>query len=219
MAQIFSRKANTLAWLSLLAVVVVLLGALWMAGVLFRSEWVTLVNVPRGQPVPFSHRHHVGGLGLDCRYCHVSVQKAAFAGMPSTHTCMTCHSQIWKHSPMLAPVRASFRTGLPLRWTQVYNLPQYVYFDHSIHVDKGIGCETCHGRVDRMPITMAHKAFWMQTCINCHRNPRPFLRPLGAVFTMGWQRPSDDPRMGNQLFRAYHIRSAQALTQCDVCHR
>lgn len=220
MPQIFSRKSNAVARASIAGVVILVVGGLWMAGVIYRSEWVTQVDIPRGQPVPFSHKHHVGGLGLDCRYCHTSVETSAFAGMPPTETCMTCHSQIWRHAPMLEPVRASFRTGIPLRWTQVQVLPDYVYFDHHIHVNKGIGCATCHGRIDQMPITWAHKAFQMQTCLDCHRHPEMALRPRSEIFDMSYRRPpaAIQAALGKRLMAEYHV-DTRGLTDCYTCHR
>ena len=133
--------------------------------------------MPREQPIPFSHAHHVGGLGIDCRYCHTSVETSSFAGIPPTKTCMNCHSQIWSTSPTLEPVRESFRTGVSIQWTRVNDLPDYVYFNHSIHVNKGIGCESCHGRVDRMPLTWQENSLQMDWCLDCHRDPGKHIRP------------------------------------------
>lgn len=183
------------------------------------SPYVTNAYVPIEQPVPFSHQHHVGGLGLDCRYCHVSVETSHFAGIPPTHTCMTCHSQIWNDSPTSKPVRDSLINDKPLRWNRVYNLPDYVYFRHDIHINKGVACESCHGRVDKMPITMKAEATTMSWCLNCHRHPEQSLRPRAAVFKMGWQTTEDRSMLGARLMREYHIKSAQQLTDCTTCHR
>ena len=139
------------------------------------------------QPVPFSHQHHVGDLGIDCRYCHTAVEKSSYAGMPPTETCMNCHSQIWVGSDMLAPVRESYRTDQSLHWQRIYNLPGFVYFDHSIHIHKGIGCTTCHGRIDEMPITFQMPSLLMEWCLDCHRHPEPNLRPPGEIFNVKWQ--------------------------------
>lgn len=176
------------------------------------------VGSPPPQPVPFSHKHHVMGEGIDCRYCHVSVETSAFAGLPDTHTCMTCHALIYSDAPMLAPVRASAATHTPLRWTRVTRLPDFVYFDHSIHVNKGIGCVTCHGRVDMMPLTSTAHAMTMKWCLACHRDPAPHLRPLNEITNMTWRPPRDRAALGRQLLAAYHIRVGH-LTQCSVCHR
>src|SRR5437660_2869412 len=141
-------------------------------------------NVTREQPVQLSHKHHVGDDGIDCRYCHTSVEKSAFAGVPPTETCMTCHSQIWTESPLLAPVRESYRTGRPIQWQRVHDLPDFVYFNHSIHIKKGIGCVSCHGRIDEMPITRKHQTLSMRWCLSCHRSPEKNMRPHEKVFDL-----------------------------------
>jgi hypothetical protein len=169
------------------------------------------------QPIPFSHKHHVRGLGLDCRYCHATVETSSEAGYPPTRTCMTCHSQIWTHAPILLPLRRSLATGTPIRWNRVAAVPDYVYFRHDIHIAKGVGCVTCHGRVDLMPLTYRAVAFQMSFCVSCHRNPGPRLRPEDRVFDLAWQPPSD-PAYGKSLIRHYGI-DAGRLTECYVCHR
>jgi hypothetical protein len=168
--------------------------------------------------VPFSHKHHVSGLGIDCRYCHTAVEQSAFAGIPSTSTCMNCHSQIWTNSPMLEPVRESYRTGRPLRWTRVHNLAEFAYFNHSIHVNKGVGCATCHGPVDQMPLVAQEKSLLMEWCLDCHRNPEQYLRPRDEVFNMSWTAPPNQSELGLELIRKYNVRTEQ-LTDCSVCHR
>src|SRR5438094_8601902 len=152
MAQTFHQSTNTLSKLSIFGALFLVLGALWVTVEVNRAPYVTQEGVTREQPVPFSHAHRVGGLGIDCRYCHTTVETSSFAGIPATEVCMNCHRQIWSAAPMLEPVRASFRTGQPLRWNRVYDLPGFAYFDHSIHVAKGVGCVSCHGRVDEMPL-------------------------------------------------------------------
>jgi len=181
-----------------------------------RSSYVTEVGVARSQPVQFSHKHHVGDDGIDCRYCHTSVEESSFAGIPSTKICMNCHTQIWAESPILEPVRESFRTGKSLEWTRVHNLPGFVYFDHSIHVHKGVGCTTCHGRVDQMPLMWRENTLYMEWCLECHRNPERFVRPREQVFNMDWQPPSDQIVLGQKLVQEYKIAQ---LTSCSVCHR
>ena len=218
MAQIFHPSTNTLSKLTIFGAVFLIGGLLWLLAELNRSSYVTEANVVRPQPVPFSHKHHVSGLGIDCRYCHTAVEKSAFAGIPSTAICMNCHSQIWTNSPMLAPVRESYRTGQPLRWTRVHNLAEFAYFDHSIHVNKGVGCATCHGRVDQMPLISQEKSLLMEWCLECHRNPEGYLRPRDQVFNMAWSAPADQLDQGSQLVRQYNIRSEQ-LTDCSICHR
>ena len=148
------------------------------------------MDVAREQPVPFSHKHHVGDDGIDCRYCHTSVETSSFAGLPPTETCMSCHSQIWANAELLEPVRASFRTGKSIAWTRVHDLPDFVYFNHSIHVNKGIGCSTCHGRVDQMPLTYKVNTLYMQWCVECHRNPAQYVRPRDQVFNIAYQYPA-----------------------------
>lgn len=169
------------------------------------------------QPVPYSHKHHVSGLGLDCRYCHTTVEISQNAGMPSTKICMTCHSQIWTNAAMLAPDRQSLAQHVPIRWTRVYTLPDYVYFDHSIHVAKGVGCTECHGPIGDMAVTYKATTLYMSWCLDCHRNPAPHLRPRDQVFNPHWQRSKDTPS-GEQLMAQYHIHP-ETLTDCGVCHR
>jgi hypothetical protein len=169
------------------------------------------------QPVPFSHQHHVSGLGIDCRYCHTTVEVSQNAGMPPTHTCMTCHSQIWTNADMLAPVRQSLAENKPLRWTRVYTLPDYVYFDHSIHIAKGVGCTECHGPIGDMPLTRKATTLYMSWCLSCHRDPAPHLSPLDQVFNPHWQRTASTPS-GTELMAAYHIHP-ETLSDCGVCHR
>jgi hypothetical protein len=216
MAQIFHPSTNTFSRLSIFGALFLLAALAWLVAAVNRSPYVTRAGETRTQPVPFSHKHHVQGLGIDCRYCHTSVETAAFAGLPPTKTCMTCHQQIWADSPMLAPVRDSFRTDNPIAWTRVHDLPDFVYFDHSIHVNKGIGCVTCHGRVDQMPLMWQEQSLQMEWCLGCHRAPERFVRPRSQVFSMDWQAPAERPELGHQLVREYHI---QSLTSCSVCHR
>ncbi|MGE5444008.1 MAG: cytochrome c3 family protein [Ignavibacteriales bacterium] len=216
MAQIFPPGANTLAKLTILAAVFMIALITLILFVIYRSSYVTQAQVIREQPLPFSHKHHVSGLGIDCRYCHTSVEESSFAGMPPTETCMTCHSQIWSNSPMLEPVRQSLGTNTPIRWTRVYNLPDYVYFDHSIHVYKGIGCSTCHGRVDQMPLMWEEQPLQMGWCLGCHREPERFVRPRDQVFNMEWRPPKDQLALGQRLIKEYKI---QKRTDCVTCHR
>ena len=219
MPQIFHPSLNTIAKVILFGGVFIL-AAVWVILIfLFRSPFATGVNTPVEQPVPFSHEHHVGGLGLDCRYCHVSVEKSSFADLPPTETCMTCHSQIWNNAPMLEPVRESFKTGQPLQWNRVNNLPDYVYFNHSIHIAKGVGCETCHGRMDKMPLTSKANTFYMDWCLNCHRHPENYIRPKDQVFTMGYQPATDQVTLGKQLVKEYNILPGSRLDDCYICHR
>jgi hypothetical protein len=219
MSQIFSPAADTWLRLFLVGAVSLAVGSTVFAVGLARSDWVTGVRShPRAQPVPFSHRHHAGELGIDCRYCHTSVATSARAGLPPTHTCMTCHSQIWTGVPMLAPVRASLADNKPLRWQRVAVLPDYVYFRHDIHIAKGVGCVECHGRIDTMALTYRAKPLTMQFCLNCHRDPAPHLRPKEEVTNMTWKPKGDREKQGHELVKRYGIRVGD-LTHCTVCHR
>jgi len=216
MAQIFHRSANSLARVSIMAVLLMLSALVLVAYKINSGAFITDVGVARDQPVPFSHKHHVGDDGIDCRYCHTSVETSAFAGMQPTETCMGCHSQLWANAELLAPVRASFRTGRSLEWTRVYDLPDFVYFNHSIHVNKGIGCSTCHGRVDQMPLTYKVNTLYMQWCIACHRDPAQFVRQRDQVFNIAYQYPDNQMELGTRLVKEYKI---QSLTDCVTCHR
>ena len=216
MPQIFHRSTNTYSRVSIFGAVFFLGFLLWLFGAWSRSSWATQAGVAREQPVPFSHAHHVGDVGLDCRYCHTSVETSGFANIPPTKTCMNCHSQIWNTSPTLEPVRESFRTDRSIAWTRVHDLPDFAYFDHSIHVNKGVGCETCHGRVDKMPLTWQKASLQMEWCLDCHRHPEQYVRPREDVFKMGYEPPIDQEIMGRQLVQKYKI---QSLTSCSTCHR
>jgi hypothetical protein len=219
MPQIFHPSLNTVAKVILFGGVFILAAVYVVLVALFRSPFATGVNAPVEQPVPFSHEHHVGGLGLDCRYCHVSVEKSSFADLPPTETCMTCHSQIWNNAPMLEPIRESFKSGQPIQWNRVNNLPDYVYFNHSIHIAKGVGCETCHGRMDQMPLTSKAQTLYMGWCLNCHRHPENYIRPKDQVFTMGYQPVADQVTLGKQLMKEYNILPGSRLDDCYICHR
>ena len=216
MSQIFHPSTNTISKVSIFGSVFLAGGLLWGVVNMNRSDYLTQVAVPRKQPVPFSHKHHVSGIGLDCRHCHTSVEESAFAGLPATKTCMTCHSQVWADSPMLEPVRASFRTDQPLEWTRVHDLPDFVYFNHSIHVKKGVGCVSCHGQVDRMPLVWKQQTLQMEWCLDCHRHPEGRLRPPEQVFNMSWQPEEDQRVLGAVLVRENKIRNP---TSCSDCHR
>jgi len=218
MAQIFHPSTNTVSKVSIFGAVFVLVGVAWAAGVVTRSSYVNHVGVAREQPVPFSHKHHVTDVGMDCRYCHTSVEDSSFAGIPPTATCMNCHTQIWAQSPMLEPVRESWRTGESLQWNRVHDLADFVYFDHSIHSTKGIGCDTCHGRVDQMPLVWRESTLFMEWCLECHRQPERYVRSVEEVFNPDWEPPADRDRLeyGRELVERYEIES---LTSCNTCHR
>jgi hypothetical protein len=219
MPQYFSKTANTFARIVLLALICSVAGVAALSYLLVRSPYETMQNVPREQPVPFSHEHHVGGLGIDCRYCHTTVEYSSFANIPPTEVCMNCHSEMWATSPALEPVRESYRTGRSIEWTRVNDLPEFVYFDHSIHVHAGVGCSECHGRVDKMPLTWQAQPLTMEWCLNCHRHSERYLRPRDQVFSMEYSHPPNQIALGNQLKKEYHILSVRNLTSCSTCHR
>ena len=218
MAQIFSPGADTWLRLFLLGSLALAAGGVVMLVGVARSDYVTSADFRPAQPVPFSHRHHAGDLGIDCRYCHSSVENGPHAGLPPTSTCMTCHSQIWTNASMLAPVRQSLAENKPIAWTRVAKLPDYVFFRHDVHIAKGVGCETCHGRIDKMALTYRAKAFTMQFCLDCHRDPAPNLRPADAITTMGWK-PHGDARAASHAIAAHENIRTGELTHCYVCHR
>ncbi|HEY3762336.1 MAG TPA: cytochrome c3 family protein [Verrucomicrobiae bacterium] len=217
MAQIFRRRSNSIARAGLASVVLLMGAGCWVVNAVYWSPWTTRVKTPIPQTVPFSHKHHVYGLGLDCRFCHSTVEKSAFAGMPSTETCMTCHSQIWKDAPMLAPVRDSLAGNQPLKWNRVNRTPDFVFFDHSIHVNHGIGCVTCHGRLDQMPLTWKSHTLYMKWCLACHREPEKYIRPRDEVFNLGWV-ATNQAALGRKLVAEYNVHTEQ-LTDCSMCHR
>ena len=216
MSQTFHRSTNTISRVSIFGALFVIAGLLFLAAEIHRSPWNTDARVAREQPIQFSHERHVGGNGIDCRYCHTSVEVSPFAGIPPTRTCMNCHSEIFADSPFLKPVRDSFESGRALEWTRVHDLPDFVHFDHSIHVNKGVGCTTCHGQVDRMPLLWQEQSLQMEWCLDCHRHPEQYVRPRAAVFSMTYQPPADQPEVGERLVAGYHI---QKLTSCSTCHQ
>jgi hypothetical protein len=217
LAAIFTPAANGAAKLALIAFALVVLAGLawWFAWP--RTDYVRRVGFTVDQPVPFSHEHHVAGLGINCLFCHSQVEQASYAGLPPTYTCMTCHSQIWTSATLLAPVRESLAENRPIAWGRVNNLPDYVYFDHSIHIAKGVGCSSCHGRVDQMPLTHKAASLTMQFCLDCHRNPGPQLRPASEIFNTEWKRTPDTPSPA-VLVEQYHV-GGRDLTACSICHR
>jgi len=217
MAQIFPRATNQIAKASIALGVVV--AAMIVGIVLFvfpRSAYVTRQKEAREQPVPFYHKHHVGGIGIDCRYCHTSVEHSATAGIPPTQTCMNCHSIIFKDSPTLEPVCAGWRTDTSIPWVKVHDLPDFVYFNHSAHVNKGVGCTTCHGPIDEMSYVYAEKPLLMEWCLDCHRQPEKYLRPKSEVFSVAYRPPADQLALGRRLKAEYGV---ETQTTCSTCHR
>ena len=219
MAQVFHRSANNIAKASIVAAVLLGGVAFFVVTQIARSSYVTGRYLEKQQPVQFSHKHHVGDDGIDCRYCHTSVETSSSAGLPPTQTCMNCHSQIWSDSPYLEPVRASFRENKPIQWERVHDLPEYVYFNHSIHVNKGVGCSTCHGKVDEMASVYMENTLQMEWCISCHKDPSQFIRPKTEIYNMSWQDSDIEAKDREKLKDEYRIRSRQQLTSCSTCHR
>jgi hypothetical protein len=221
MAQIFTASADTWLRAAVLGVFLAVVGGTLLAGGFVNSSYVTRVGWVVDQPVPFSHKHHAGDLGIDCRYCHTGVETGANAGFPPTQTCMTCHSQLWTGAQALAPVRASYASGQPLRWRRVSAVPDYVFFNHAIHVNRGVPCVDCHGRIDRMPLTWRAEPFQMRFCLGCHRDPAPRLRPPAQVTRMDWRGWDATPAhraYGAQAARRFGLQPAK-LVNCSICHR
>ncbi len=219
MAQVFHRAANNVAKISIV-VAIVLAGVAGFAYTqIARSSYLTGRYVEKQQPVQFSHKHHVGDDGIDCRYCHTAVETSSSAGIPPTQTCMNCHTEIWSDSPYLEPVRASFRENKPIEWERVHDLPEYAYFNHSIHIAKGVGCSTCHGQIDNMPAVYQQNTLQMEWCLQCHRAPENYIRPKSEIYNMQWQDNNLTAEERLQLKSDYKIRSQEMLTSCSTCHR
>ncbi len=217
MPQIFPPNANTFVKWALIGgglFVVLLLTSL---PILARTV-NNAVGVPIEQPVAYPHNLHVAQLGIDCRYCHTSVEVAPFANVPPTETCMTCHSQVRVGAPALAAVAESWTLDVPIQWNRVHDMPEFVYFNHSAHVNNGVGCSTCHGRIDQMTDIWKAEPMTMGWCLECHRAPERFVRPRSEVFNMAYERPSDQLVLGTELVAAYHINT-EKLPQCSTCHR
>ncbi len=217
MPQIFNRGANSLARATLVGVVIVVAAIGITVDLIYKGPYVDEEKVVRAQPVPFSHMHHVKDLNIDCRFCHTSAETSSFAGIPPVNTCMTCHSQIWPDAKVLAPVRESYRTGKPLAWQRVNELPDFVYFNHSIHVNKGVACVTCHGPVAEMPMMWREHSLEMKWCLQCHRNPEKFIQPRDTVFSPDkWPDTQDQAELQKWLVKEYHVKK---FTDCTTCHR
>ncbi len=193
-------------------------GGMGVLGVLgyVRSPLARGMQDPVEQPIQFDHRHHTRDEGIDCRFCHTTVDRSPHAGIPSTQLCLNCHSQIWNNSPLLEPVRRSFIENKPIVWTKVNDVPDFVYFNHSIQVAKGVGCVTCHGRVDKMPAVEKANTLAMSWCLECHRNPEPKLRPIEEVTNMEWKPEGDLVAVGKGLAEKNHVHTR---TSCTTSHR
>ena len=218
MSALFKPWANTVFRMALAGMVLTASGGLAFGMIYVRSPLFTGQHDPVQQPVQFDHRHHVADVGIDCRFCHNTVEKSPSAGIPSMSLCLNCHSQVWNKSPLLEPVRKSFFTDKPIRWERVHKLPDFVYFNHSIHLAKGVSCESCHGRVDQMAAVTKVAPLTMGWCLDCHRNPGPNLRPRDQVTQMGWKPPegTDRTALAQQLLSENHVHTR---TSCTTCHR
>jgi hypothetical protein len=215
MSQIFRRRTNRVVRVGIVVAIVLVTGLIGLAIRLDRSPRVTQVGAVREQPVPFSHETHVGRNGFDCRYCHSSVERSGFAGIPPTRTCMNCHVAVLPKNTDLMTVREGFKAGRPIEWTRVHDLPDYVFFDHSIHIHKGVGCTTCHGPVDQMAVMRQEASLQMDWCLTCHRNPEQYVRPRSEVFSVSYQPPANQIEVGRRLVAEYAI---EKLTSCSTCH-
>ena len=219
MAQLFNRGANNIARASIVLAVILGGVAFYTYTQLARSAYLTNRYLEKQQPVQFSHRHHVGDDGIDCRYCHTSVETGASAGIPPTQTCMNCHNQLYADSEYLEPVRASYRDNKPIKWERVHDLPGYAYFNHSIHIAKGVGCSTCHGQIDNMASVYQENTLQMEWCLSCHRNPEQYIRPKDEIYNMSWKDSNLTGDERAKLAKDYKIRSRELLTSCSTCHR
>jgi hypothetical protein len=219
MSQVFGPWANTVAKLSIVLGVFSVAGGLALLDVVHRSAYVRYTGVARSQPIPFSHKHHAN-MGIDCRYCHTSVEEEASANIPPTSVCMNCHTMVWADSEVIQPIHESWETGEPIEWTRVHDLPDFVYFNHAAHVNKGIGCATCHGRVDEMPLIWKEEPLYMKWCLECHREPELFVRPQEEIFNMAYELPVNQAEVGAALVEEYDIKTYNhRLTDCWICHR
>jgi hypothetical protein len=219
MAQIFHRSTNFIARFSVFSTLFLVGVATVAVLAVARSPYMTRQNISREQPVQFSHKHHVGDDGIDCRYCHTGVETSAVAGIPPTKTCMNCHSVLFNTSAYLEPVRESYRSDTSIAWVKIHRLADFVYFNHSIHVNKGVGCSSCHGQINQMPLVFQANTLLMQWCVECHRHPEQVLRPKDQVFNMDWKAPDNQEEAGSELRKLYNIRTTVELTSCSTCHR
>lgn len=217
MSKVFPKSANALPLQILLFVIV--LGGVATAGITYYvTPKYTRVGYAPTQPVPFDHSLHAGQLGINCVYCHTNVEKSEHSNVPATHTCMACHSIIKKDSPLLAPVRASYETGDPVPWVRIHKAPDYVYFNHSVHVNRGISCVECHGKVNEMQVVFQAHPQSMSWCLDCHRAPETKLRPIDQVTNLDWQpaSPEEQLRQGTEFKKNWNVKPPQS---CSGCHR
>lgn len=219
MAQVFSRSANNIAKISLVVAVVLAGTAFYVYTQVSRSSYITGRYLEKQQPVQFSHKHHVGDDGIDCRYCHTQVETTASAGIPPTQTCMNCHNQLWADSPYLEPIKASFRENKPIEWERVHDLPEFTYFNHSIHIAKNVGCASCHGDIANMPAVYQENTLQMEWCLSCHRDPAPHIRPKSEIYNTSWDGRMTAEQQEEVQKIVKNLRSREFLTSCSTCHR
>jgi hypothetical protein len=220
MKQLFRPNANVFALVSIFVVAYIVVALLWFLIILDRSNYTRRVNIPVDQPVAFSHLLHTESLGMDCRYCHASAENAAYASIPPTDTCMTCHHEIKTNSETMVNVIESYETGMPIEWINVHDVPDHVYFNHSVHVNAGFGCTTCHGQVNEMPVVWREENLTMGWCLDCHREPAQYIRPVDEVWNMDYEMPrgAQQRDLGQQLVEENNIHPAN-LENCYTCHR
>lgn len=217
MGALFSPRSNTLIRGAILCLAVLGAGVPLLLMWWVRTPQVTGQGHAVEQPIPlFSHQIHVTGLQIDCRYCHSAAERSATAGMPSSATCLPCHNWAWRQSAIFDPVQRSITAGRPIPWQRVNQLPDFVFFNHAIHVNKGVGCESCHGRVDQMAVVRQAQPLTMSWCLDCHQEPEKHLRPIEQMTTMGWHPDVPQQQLGRQLKQQYGVRE---LTNCTACHR
>src|SRR3979411_4126 len=205
MGQIFHRSTNFISKVSIFGAIFFIAIIIWLLLEFNRSSYYTQAFFPREQPVQFSHKHHVGDDGIDCRYCHTGVETSAVAGIPPTKTCMNCHSVLFNNVGYLEPIRESYRSDKSIEWVKVHRLADFAYFNHSIHISKGVGCSTCHGQINQIPLVFQANTLLMQWCVECHRNPEPVLRPKDQVFNMDWKAPDNQAQVGAELRKSYNL--------------
>lgn len=217
MANIFSKRSNQAPLKIIFALLV--LGVTTVAGVTyyFTPKYTRVGYAPK-QPVAYSHYLHAEQLGIDCRYCHTYVDRSGHANVPDAGTCMNCHSQVKSDSPLLAPVRESYQTGVPVHWVRIHRVPDYVYFNHAVHVNRGISCVECHGQINQMEVVHHAKPMSMAWCLECHRNPEQFVRPLDQVYNLNWtpENASKHADWAREAVVNWNINPPQS---CSGCHR
>jgi hypothetical protein len=217
MSKLFPKSANKLP-LQIIIFVIVLAGVVTAATTYYATPKYTRAGYAPVQPVPFSHQLHNGQLGIDCRYCHSNIEKSGFANIPASQTCMNCHSLIKTDSPLLAPVRASHESGNPVPWKQIHQTPGYVYFNHAVHVNRGVSCVECHGRLNEMEVVRHEKPLSMGFCLDCHRDPAAFARPLDQITNLNW---TPAQQAGHDKWASEFVRKNKIVPpqSCTGCHR